>query len=253
MDGPLAAGARPAGIAGSLPSCKPKDHDSGVMKHCLDIVVPTMWRSDGFVDALVAYAGSASVGTIILIDNDSARRPPLPSVLRGRLLIIDHGRNIYVNPAWNEGVAVSDSEFLCILNDDICVDPRLFQIVLGLDFEKYGIDIIGVDLTATVAQTTLQRIAVDPRRSLGSQQSTFGACMLMPRRNYRRIPDGLKVWFGDDFLVRSSQGVYLMSTPLITGGMSATIRDLSEGDGIQAVIQQDIQWAHGHLLSSGTT
>jgi len=209
-----------------------------------------MWRTPAIVDALKSYACSSFVGKIILIDNDASRRPDLEESVLNRLTIINHGRNIFVNPAWNEGVSLCESEIICIANDDIFVDEKLFQVMISLDWESHGIDIIGLGLCGEKRATEISRILISKSAPLGAQVPTFGACMFMPRNNYVPIPEQLKIWYGDDYLARSNPNAYVVKTSFVTGRMSATIRSFDPDSEIYAVIRRDIDWAKANLLDT---
>ena len=73
----------------------------------IDIIIPTMWMSKGFEEALELYANNNLISRIIIIDNNRANRPKFNVLAHHKINLITYGRNIYVNPAWNEGVALA--------------------------------------------------------------------------------------------------------------------------------------------------
>jgi SAM-dependent methyltransferase len=214
----------------------------------VDIVIPTMWRAPKFIEALSAYSDCASVGQIILIDNDSSCRPEIPHRTLGKTKIICHGKNIFVNPAWNEGVLMCKSDIICIANDDILMSNQLFDIILALDWSKHQIDIIGLGASTAEGETKISKVSVSKKEPLGAQIPNFGACMFMPRKNYLTIPAELRIWYGDDFLVHANPGSFTISTPFVSGEMSTTIRSLGPHSEIHDIIRGDIAWARYNLL-----
>lgn len=218
----------------------------------IDIVIPTMWRAEGIVENIANYIQCDAVSSVVIIDNDPVNSeldkiPDTPKVRK-----INHGRNIFVNPAWNEGVSFCQEDILCIVNDDIVVDNKLFHIVSDLDLLSRQIDLVGLDL-AVSGGTSLSRVAIDRAVPLGRQFPGFGACMFLPRARFKAIPDSIKIWFGDDYLAHSNNNVYLLTTPLVKGKMSTTIRSFPPDSEIHGVIQADIVWARQNLLSPGST
>ena len=76
----------------------------------MEFVIPTMWRKPGFIlDTLEYYLSIKKVKKIIIIDNDLKRRPDSEILKSKKINILNYGRNIYVNAAWNKGMEnVSD-------------------------------------------------------------------------------------------------------------------------------------------------
>lgn len=222
-----------------------------VSERPIDVIIPTMWRSPSTtVEALSIYTRSSAVGKIVLIDNESKSRPEIPESILTRLTIIDHGHNIYVNPAWNEGASICNAKILCIANDDIVIDEPLLSIMAALDWEAHSIDIIGLDLRAKSEKTDIRKVRINKNSPLGVQFGSFGACMFMPRKNYSHIPNELKIWYGDDFLVHSNQNAFAIKPPFVHGAMSTTIRSFGPESEIHKIIREDIAWAKENLLIS---
>ncbi len=216
----------------------------------VDIIVPTMWRTPEFSEIyLPIYEECPEVNAVIIIDNDPRARPAKERFERStKVRIISQEENIYVNPAWNEGAAVATSEWLCILNDDIAVESEIFSMISELDWRGRSIDIIGLNLQDDVGETRLEKISPRKDQPLGPQFPSYGACMFLPRLKYRYIPDDFKIWFGDDYLVRHADNVFLLTSPGIRGIMSNTIGQFGEGSSIQERIREDIANAGKALL-----
>jgi SAM-dependent methyltransferase len=218
----------------------------------IDIVIPTMWRPEGIIQNISNYIKSSIVSQLVIIDNDPENSKLSEIPKSGKIKIINHGKNIYVNPAWNEGASLCQAEILCIANDDITIDERLFEWITELNLSGHAIDLIGTNLTET-DNTSIQKIKTNRGVPLGTQFPSFGACMFMPRKMFRPIPSQLKIWFGDDYLTHQAKNIYLLNTPLIRGGMSATIKSFPPDSDIHKVIKADLQWASNHLLSTKST
>ena len=69
----------------------------------IDIVIPTMWMSAELESALKTYAQCQQVNSIIIIDNARQSRPDFDILQHQKIQLVSYGKNIYVNPAWNEG------------------------------------------------------------------------------------------------------------------------------------------------------
>lgn len=220
-----------------------------INENLVDIVIPTMWRGQGLLNTLFTYVNCDRVGRVILIENDRQKRPQIPQPILERLVIICHEKNIYVNPAWNEGVSQCTSKFICLANDDIAIDEALFEIILSLDWDVHEIDIIGLGTLGKQGETEIRKAEINKSIPLGTQIPSFGACMFMPRCKYSPIPKELRVWYGDDYLVHNMTNIYILDSPLVTGSMSATIRSFGPHSDIHSTIMEDIAWARKNLLT----
>ena len=88
------------------------------------------------------------------------------------------------------------------------------------------------------------------KKNLGLQAGgLFGVAMFIRKKKYKKIPQDLKVWFGDDFLARSYNNVYTISPIKFSGGMSSTITSMrNEGEDIDEIIKADIEiWKKKYL------
>ena len=85
----------------------------------IDIVIPTMWCDENFIEYLEKYSSYTNVNQIYLIDNQKQKRPNTEILNHSKIKIVCHSKNIYVNPAWNEGYYHSSADMICLLNDDV--------------------------------------------------------------------------------------------------------------------------------------
>ena len=217
----------------------------------IDVVIPTMWWAKDVSKCVVDYARCDAVSSVIVIEDDPANGGPREIPDAPKVKRICHGRNIYVNPAWNEGALYSRADILCITSDNIVIDTELFQLISKLDSEAYEIDLIGIDLSE-VAETSFRKIVINRASPLEVQFPAFGACMFMPRKKFTPIPNQLLMRFGDDYLAHKSSNLLLMSTPLVEARASTVIDSSPPDSEIQGVIQSDIQWASKNLWTAAT-
>lgn len=209
----------------------------------MDLVIPTLWKVPSFPKVLQVYAESPEIGKIIVIDNDYGNRPDL------NLAKIEYacfGRNIFVNPAWNEGYWRSSGNTIGIINDDIVVDSKVFEQVVNLNVGNN--EILGFDPTATSSEFELESLTLDPAKPVGSQWYGFGTCMFMQRKAYAVIPDLYQVWFGDDYLCHNVTKWSRFRSSLVTGEMSKTISTQAKGSPVQNRILLDTDNAYRYLI-----
>jgi hypothetical protein len=205
----------------------------------ISVIIPTMWKSEGFVHRLAKLSNIETIGEIILIDNTSNTTIlPIPKVIH-----IIEGENTFVNPAWNKGVNLSKWDKLCIMNDDVEVHDELFINILPHITEDKGMiglheyhgngvweDEPGCDRT----RSELLRGNRFPLKLIESERHNrrpgYGCLWFIHKKSYIHIPHELKIWYGDDYLYhRNGKPNYSMMNVDIIGKPSQT-SDLSEFD-----------------------
>ena len=110
-----------------------------------------------------------------------------------KIKLHNFSKNIFVNPAWNYGVANSINNKLAIINDDIEYDLRVFEKVhpylipengaIGILFEDYADN----------------NITVEPY--ISGNLYGFGSLYFIHKNNWNYIPKDLKVDYGDTFII----------------------------------------------------
>lgn len=233
---------------------------NSLKKNTINIVIPTMWREKNLTQYLEKYCESQYVGKIIIIDNDKNSRPISNIFKHEKIELVSYGRNIYVNPAWNEGYYRSNSDLMCILNDDIYVEDAIFEFMSNLDFTE--IDLIGVHLKGSIdnyhivdhpdRKEELIKLNVNKKQPIGGQSYAFGVCMFIKRNSYRIIPSLYQIWFGDDYLIQRCKHIYTLKTSKIKGEISKTIVAFDKESDVQKRIILDSKNAYkfNHFLNS---
>ena len=157
-----------------------------------------MWYSDKIYENLRRLNDCDEVGEIILIDNNSSLKPiHLP--YRSKLRHLQQERNIYVNPAWNLGVRLSEYEYICICNDDILFDTDIFQFIQPyLNEGIYGMS----------TENYYNREPETPYeiRSIDHRPWGWGCLFFIHKKNYYPIDERLKIASGDDWLIKYTKG-----------------------------------------------
>lgn len=204
----------------------------------IDVVIPTMWACVDFEQALMVYANHSRINKIIIIDNCRSARPNYEILNHPKIELISYGKNIYVNPAWNEGYSKSSSEILAIINDDINVSDNIFNMIV--DFKLNPGDLVGVNLRGyqdnykideyidTVEE--IVELNYDKNNTIGGQAWAFGICMFMLRESYHIIPQLYQVWYGDDYVAQRAKRVYAINSNKIKGKISETLKKFNNPD-----------------------
>jgi glycosyltransferase involved in cell wall biosynthesis len=196
------------------------------------IVVPTMWRlKDQFVSFINQLCLHPAVDEIIIIDNDNTQTPQLS---HEKIKIKDFGKNIYVNPAWNLGVVVSRNNRICILNDDVMFDLGLFEKLQDLITPESGV----FGLCPGVSdfnQPPYINGAIDVIPWTTQHTYGFGCLMFIHKDSWQPIPEGLKIYYGDNYIfdlqLSRNKTNYLLTNVMFHTPFAVTTSDTSITDG----------------------
>ena len=195
------------------------------------VIIPTMWKCNRFQQTLRELSAHELVGEIILIDNT----PNDLKIELPKLIHILEGKNTYVNPAWNKGVELAKYDKLLILNDDIWMDWNILEAVEPFVLEGNGI----IGMAEENYSNPKNEFSLE---SIFTRNGGFGCCMFIHKENYTPIPDEMKIWGGDDWLVvkcrnRHKQN-YKIAGFKIEGEVSKTVDTL---EGINPIKENDLR------------
>ena len=188
--------------------------------------MPTMWRSDKTKGLLSLLSKHKLVSEILVIDNDPSARPKMKRIKK--LRYIYKGENIFVNPAWNLGVKESKRDNLIIVNDDVIIPNSLIN-KMSEELDKY--EIIGLHPESFNSKMVLYD-TIHPGPHIGHG---WGCCIFMKKDMWEDIPDGLNVWFGDNWICKD-QKCYS-----VKANVEAEISTTVNSEGISDVVEQDIE------------
>lgn len=159
----------------------------------ISVIVPTMWKFAPFPDFLWDILEHPCVGQVILINNDHKHTPQHKIFTHAKILVLDFGQNIFVNPAWNAGAYYAKYPILCFINDDILFDLRIFARVLDKK-DEYGM----IGLFHHDKQIDCKDIIVIDRKD--EFPNAIGMVFFILQKNWIDIPSELNVHYGDYFL-----------------------------------------------------
>ena len=202
-------------------------------------IVPTLWKAKEFTDHLVdVLIEDESVGEIIIIDN----APADFFYDNEKVVTLRQEENIYVNPSWNLGIEESDYDKFIILNDDIIIPYNFvsqLESMLTPDKGIIGIDERGVIKIPNFDSKNItfldRKIDLKPIKKRGWG---FGITLAGHRKSYYKIPENIRIWYGDDYLVQMNskhfKTNYIVDDLPIFTMMSAT-SDLEEFEDIKNI------------------
>jgi hypothetical protein len=180
-----------------------------------------MWKFKPFIQFVKDMVEVPSIGEIIIFDNDPENGPSDSIFSHSKVNCISFGKNIYVNPAWNAGTRIAKYENICLLNDDVIVDLKLFD---RMDkFLKPGIGLCGIcpglqqefghtPITTGEIELVHTPFPYNPRTHFG-----IGTLMFYPKEEYIPIIDGLDLYWGDNFIydtlfLKLNQNYHIVNT-----------------------------------------
>ena len=161
----------------------------------ITVIMPTMWKPDGVLERIKQIVSIPSVSEFILIDNTEDGIDLGESI--PKLIHIKERKNTFVNPAWNKGVELAKNNQLLIVNDDVDTDWSIIDLVSEHITNDKGI--IGAGKSCWQYFGGEPEILFTPNRV-----SCYGCVMFIHKDSYVKIPDDLKVHYGDDWLFMKS-------------------------------------------------
>jgi hypothetical protein len=161
------------------------------------VVMPTLWKSQKIWYLFDELEKHPLIGEVILIDNDYTIGTRLTKKYE-KIVPISSKRNLYVNPAWNIGVANSIYDNICILSDDLIFDFSIFDWI-PLVIDK---GIIGMNAENYYLESNYD-FRIEP---MVNREWGWGCLMFLKKENWVDIDNRMKVAYGDDFLMRKVQG-----------------------------------------------
>jgi FkbM family methyltransferase len=211
------------------------------------VVVPTLWRANAsFIPFLKELVNHHRVGEIILIDNDNTNAPNDLVLIHPKIKRHSFGKNIYVNPAWNFGVSTSVNDKICIVNDDLSFDTRVFDKLDEFITPENGV----IGLCPGVSdfnQPPYTDGSINISEWGGQHTYGFGCLMFIHKDSWMEIPKGLDIYFGDNYIfdmnLRKDKKNYIISNIRHNTRFAQTTSDTSITSGFlerEKLIYQNI-------------
>lgn len=184
------------------------------------VIIPTLWRSKKIYDVAEKMSKCELIEEIIIINNnrggEDRRRLP-----QKKVRLINQDKNKYVNPSWNKGVHTSRCENICLCNDDIDFKvQKTFELLGKIDIS--GIGLIG---TEKINKCPEGEIYLEHVKEM---EVGYGCLMFVHKCNYRKIPERMKIYWGDEYLFRTNNPNFRLKNIGIKGKYSASVDEFKE-------------------------
>lgn len=154
-----------------------------------------MWKYSPFVGFLNQLVEHDKIGEIIIVNNDFSNTPQERVLHHPKIRMHNFKFNIFVNPAWNYGVGVSQYDKLCILSDDVLFDLRLLDL-LSIELVK-GRLIVNSPEPPNSSHVVTGNFRLVPGTDAPWE---FGSLMFITKCDWINIPAGLDLFHGDSWM-----------------------------------------------------
>lgn len=182
----------------------------------LSVVIPTLWKvPDITLRSLSLLNESMYVKEIILIDNT----PNPPNLNLNKVRHIKEYRNTYCYKPLNKGHRLSQSDYLCMANDDIIIGDKTHQ--TALKWLTGDIGMIGLSGFNESYKYNPQRET--KIKVVRCREYAYACLFYIHKKNWIDIPDDLKIWYGDDYQFNKiNKPHYKIVNPEVKGYVSAS-------------------------------
>lgn len=210
------------------------------------IVVPTMWKYPPFLDFLKDLVEFPLITDIIIFNNNVDETPTDPILKHSKILLIHNSKNIFVNPAFNRGVELAQEDNVCLINDDIIFDLRVFYRVPQVLSEHSGV----VGICPGLAEYNQPPITSGAIRFVpwqpGNHTFGFGCLMFINKGWWIPIPNEFVLYFGDNWIfdtciIRGRQN-YFITDMLFYTPYAQTCKDLPFVNEMLETEKTQFQW-----------
>jgi len=157
----------------------------------LSVVIPTLWKPDGFLNRLQEISNIDLVGEIILIDNDATKNIDVSHI--NKVVHVKESQNIYVIPSWNKGVSLAKYDKILIANDDVETDWNIISTIYPHITPDKGM--IGASINCW--HTQQKNNGISPSQYMPNCYACF---FFIHKDSYIPIPEVMKVHYGDNWL-----------------------------------------------------
>lgn len=170
----------------------------------IDIVIPTLVLSDSetFNYSLVEASNSPVVNKIFVIDNSGTN---LFSSTLNKVETISLDKNIYVNPAWNLGVSLSNTDNVLIMNDDIACRKENYDyiddLLMSQECGLCSINSVDINCLEDYTNNKFIKSKVQSNEKFGNPDNNkTGWFFALKRKLWKNIPAPIKIIYGDDLI-----------------------------------------------------
>ena len=169
------------------------------------VIIPTMYKVSTFKNLLDILENEPLVKEVIIIENAPQnfehQEELINYFLYKKVKLLPQQENIFVNPSWNLGAKHANEEYLVFCNDDIIFDPIIFKDIFHYFTTYSEIGCIGMHNSQYDISNKPEIIGI---KKIYDLPSGWGCLIFCKKENYIHIPEDLKIYYGDNYLVDNS-------------------------------------------------
>lgn len=200
------------------------------------IIIPTILRRTDILSTnLDILVKDECIDEIIIINNNSKKGFEYSNQ---KIQILKQEKNLYVNKSWNLGIDKIKNKYFGILNDDIiCCKDFISKIYSSKILEEKDTGLLGINSRYLLDFGMEEDDLSSPQSSPNIQPQftelkdfntliDWGCIIIGKKENYYRIPEELKILYGDNYLLykNKSKKNYLINNLPLKHIHSLTVR-----------------------------
>ena len=165
------------------------------------IIMPTLCLAmDMMLPTLYQFETNSAIKSILIFDNTQGEFKSYSSKVK-----IYNKENLFVNPAWNRGMELCDTEYFLIINDDIVCSSEVINSCIRILDENKDIGLVTVETknvknVSEIDFSTYFQKKLEPEFSELDINSHFGWFFIGRTALWKPIPNEFKIFFGDDLI-----------------------------------------------------
>lgn len=204
----------------------------------MEIVIPTLWKSENLDIMLKMYVDSVYVSKIHLMDNGMEFYDRYHEPWSEKLIVYtpEFKNQWFVNEAWNIGVRnCSEGSIIGVINDDILFNTDVFKFI-----EEEIDGIVGMHSENYKFHDDVEYKIIDIRQ----QMYGWGCMYFIKKEDWMDIPPQLRVYFGDTWHFHSNPIPCKALTGLAMdmSSISKTVTSPDMAHNVSEMYLQELDW-----------
>lgn len=173
----------------------------------ITVVIPTL-NQNNYTDQLLFFISNNLVlpKEIILIDDggNTEYKDLLKKYENLKIKFIKHDKTLGVNYSWNEGISLSKTPIISVINNDLVISNYFFKKII----ESYNKENWGIVCPKTISRSKNVKLTNDDEVILEKMGKREGWCWTVRSefiKNIDPIPSFLRTYCGDDYIFLMSK------------------------------------------------
>jgi hypothetical protein len=170
----------------------------------LTVIIPTIYKSPHLIKLLRVLENCDLVQEVILIEDDVSKDNTINNTWFNKLTIIPFTEKRWFNGCINLGVSLVKTQYYAISNDDVVFPSSIIKDCMHHYKLRPKTGVIGMHSTCYHQQPP-SLFALAQQNDIISQVGGWGMLMFNHKNNDIIIPNDLKHYFGDNYMIQYSK------------------------------------------------